>query len=630
MAIVLWVLDVLVKGESRLALVVLNAAPVQLHEGSPVLGLHTPWRVRERSIRGGSRRSLPDKFTQFRFERGDPDSSRGSTRVKRVPLALFGPSTEADLAGMMAPTMTRYFNTAGPCRAKYDYMVSPLQRLPEARGLIERGAFFVVHAPRQTGKTTTLRALAEALTAEGRFAALHFSCEMGAPFGDDVRAAERAAYADLSRAAIRQLPEPLRPPPVGEADAGALFRDRLGEWAQAADRPLVLLVDEIDALRGDSLSAMLRQLRAGFADRPEYFPWSVVLCGLRDVRDYKAAAGGDTTRLGTSSPFNIKLESLRLGNFYEADLRALYAQHTEETGQAFTEEALTRAWALTHGQPWLVNALAREVVEKLGLEATETIGTAHIEQAKERLILTRQTHLDSLVARLHEPRVKRVLEPLIAGHRTEGARGYDDDASYLEDLGLLSRRPRLEIANPIYREVIVRVLAIQPEDFVSVEPRSFVMDDGQLDVARMLEDFRTFWIEHGEILAAGVAYHEVAPQLVLMAFFQRVVNGGGYIDREYGVGRGRIDLLVRWPYRAPAGDRRTQREALELKVWRSGRPDPLDAGLAQLDAYLDRLSLDTGVLVIFDRRSDAVPVAERSQLSTATTPSGRQITLLRA
>lgn len=76
-----------------------------------------------------------------------------------------------------------------------------------------------------------------------------------------------------------------------------------------------------------------------------------------------------------------------------------------------------------------------------------------------------------------------------------------------------------------------------------------------------------------------------------MAFMHRVVNGGGYIDREYGVGRGRIDLVVRWPYTGADGKRAWQFEAAELKVWRPGKPDPLPVGLRQLDEYLDRLAL---------------------------------------
>jgi hypothetical protein len=73
-----------------------------------------------------------------------------------------------------------------------------------------------------------------------------------------------------------------------------------------------------------------------------------------------------------------------------------------------------------------------------------------------------------------------------------------------------------------------------------------------------------------------------------------------------------------------------QRDAIELKGWRDRRADPLDQGLAQLDGYLGGLGLDTGVLMIFDCRSTAAPIAERTRFEEATSPAGRQVTVLRA
>jgi len=151
-----------------------------------------------------------------------------------------------------------------------------------------------------------------------------------------------------------------------------------------------------------------------------------------------------------------------------------------------------------------------------------------------------------------------------------------------------------------------------------------------LDFDLLLGEFAAFWREHADVLTSGIVYHEVAPQLVLMGYLQRLVNGGGYVDREYGTGRGRIDLLIRWPYQTPAGKRAVQRQALELKVWREKESDPLAEGLAQLDGYLDRLGLDTGVLVVFDRRPKAAPIAERTHFEQATSPAGRPVTVLRA
>ncbi len=517
----------------------------------------------------------------------------------------------------------RHFNTAGVCLPDIHYMVPVEGRLPGVRELIDQRSYFVVHAPRQTGKTTSLRTLCAQLTAEGRYAAVHFSCEVGQAFPDDPGSAERAVWRSLVLDARGQLPDECHPPEL-ESTAGTLLQVGLEAWAQRCPRPLVLVFDEIDALLGNALISVLRQLRAGHPKRPQRFPVSVILCGLRDVRDYKLASGGQAPRLGSASPFNVLVESIQLGSFTPDEVSQLYLQHTADTGQPFEERALSRAFELTRGQPWLTNALARETIAKMGV--TGAITADHLDQAAERLILARATHLDSLVSKLEEPRVRQVIEPLLAGS-WGGGQGWDDDLDYVADLGLVTRTSPTEVANPIYREVMVRVLAGTAERQLRISPtRSFVRADGSLDLRKVLEEFATFWREHGEILADGLTYHEVAPQLVLMAWLQRVVNGGGYVQREYGVGQGRIDLLVRWPL--PEGA--WQREALELKVWVEGRKDPLSNGLRQLDAYLDRLGLDTGVLVIFDRRPEAEEPEVRTRFERVDTPAGREVTLLRA
>jgi hypothetical protein len=358
----------------------------------------------------------------------------------------------------------------------------------------------------------------------------------------------------------------------------------------------------------------------------------VALCGLRDVRDCKAVSGGDPTGLGTSSPFNIKAKSFRLTDFTFAQVAELYAQHTAATGQEFSPQAVQRAFEASQGQPWLVNALAAETMDKMGIPESEAITDEHMDEAVERLIVDRATHLDSLVARLHEPRVRRVMEPLIAGsdpgHQADPA--YDDDVAYLRDLGLISRTPPLQIANPIYQEVILRVLTQRIEDRVEAAPRFFVTGDGRLDFPRLLTEFAAFWKQHGEVLATRQTYHEAACQLVFLGFLHRVVNGGGRIDREYGLGRGRIDVMVHWPHRDKDGSRTWQWEAVELKVRRPNDGDPVPAGLAQLDGYLDRADLKSGTLIVFDRRPTAPPIAERTTIATADSPAGRTITVLRA
>ncbi len=516
--------------------------------------------------------------------------------------------------------MPRWFNVAGPCNPDIHYMLPPLARVPQVMPLIEQQSYFVIHAPRQTGKTTAMIALARALAAAGRFAAVLLSAEVGAAFNNDPGAAELAILNSWQRAAAFFLPAELRPPPWPTAEPGTRLAAALDAWAQASPRPLVIFLDEIDALQNEALVAVLRQLREGYFRRPAAFPWSLALIGMRDVRDYKVASGG-SERLHTASPFNIKADSLTLEGFSLQDVTALYQQHTDDTGQQFTPAATALAFELTQGQPWLVNALARQAVEKLAPDPAQPITPETIERAKEILIERQDTHLDSLAERLREPRVRRIIEPMLAGLTLGDVP--QDDIRFLLDLGLARYDPAvgLVIANPIYREVIPHVLASTPLATLPFQRPTWLKPDGALDPERLLAAFLAFWREHGQALLKSAPYHEVAPHLVLMAFLHRVVNGGGSLQREYAVGMGRLDILLRY------GDVRL---AIELKTWRDGEPDPLSKGLNQLDAYLAGLGLDSGWLVIFDQRTNQPRIAERTTTTPGLTPAGRAVVIIRA
>jgi hypothetical protein len=406
-----------------------------------------------------------------------------------------------------------------------------------------------------------------------------------------------------------------------EVPAGDRLAALLEYWAGVDPEPLVLLLDEVDALVGDTLISLLRQLRAGYTQRPGAFPSTVVLCGVRDLRDYRIHASSEAAPITGGSAF-IKAKSLQLGDFDAAEVAALLAEHTAETGQAFTAEALARVFELTQGQPWLVNALAYEACFEIpaGRERSRRIGVELIDAAKENLILRRVTHLDQLADKLREPRVRRVIEPMLAGTRLGDVP--QDDIQYLIDLGLCRMAPGagLTIANPIYREVLPRALAFTADASMPRISPTWINADGSLNPDRLLAAFIDFWRQHGEPLLGSATYHEIAPHLVLMAFLQRVVNGNGTLEREYAIGRGRMDLCLRYG---------AVTLGLELKVWRDGKPDPLAEGLTQLDRYLAGLGLDTGWLVIFDRRDGIPPLTERLSEQEQPSPGGRRIRVLR-
>jgi type II secretory pathway predicted ATPase ExeA len=523
----------------------------------------------------------------------------------------------------------RFFNTEGPVVAEDHYCLPPLERwdLEDILTLIDQKKYFLLHAPRQTGKTTCLLALADYLNREGRYRAVYANIEPAQAARENVPMGMTAVVEQIARGARDQIGDQqatgLAETLIARSSGTTLVEEFLTRWQQAASQPTVLLLDEADALVGDTLISLLRQLRAGYPKRPTQFPQTVILCGVRDLRDYRIHASSEKTAITGGSAFNIKAKSLRLGDFNAAEVTALLQQHTAETGQIFTPEALEAVWTLTLGQPWLVNALAYEACfeMKAGRDRSQPMTVERIEQAKENLILRRVTHLDQLADKLREERVRRVIEPMLAG----AALGEvpEDDRQYLVDLGLLRRANGggLVVANPIYREVLPRALASGPQDSLPQITPTWLHPDGSLNPTQLLDAFLRFWRQHGQPLLGSAPYHEIAPHLVLMAFLHRVVNGDGTLEREYAIGRGRMDLCLRYG---------AVTLGIELKVWRDGEPDPLAEGLEQLDGYLAGLGLDWGWLVIFDRRSGQPPIRERTSSEEQQSPQGRRITVVRA
>ena len=497
----------------------------------------------------------------------------------------------------------RYFNTSGPVVAAEHYHIPPLTRvnLPEIRQLIDRKRYFVLHAPRQTGKTSALLALRDLLNAGGRHHCVYVNVEAGQATHEDVRATTEVVLSQMARQARRLGDEYLDGVwryllPVRGADA---LGEVLSRWAEAAERPLVLLIDEIDSLVGDSLLSVLRQLRADYPHRPDGFPQSVILCGVRDVREYRVYSSSAKTMVTGGSAFNIKAESLRLGDFTQDEVRALLSQHTAETDQPFTKNALEAVWTQTQGQPWLVNALAYETCfrDEAAAERSRAVTEADVLAAREQLILRRDTHLDQLTDKLKEDRVRRVIEPLLVG--SEGFESTADDIEYVQDLGLIARDPPMRLANPIYAEVVPRQLTWPTQLKLREDPAWYVdATTGALDLDKLLARFQEFFREHSESWVERFDYKEAGPHLLLQAFLQRIVNSGGRVEREHGLGRGRADLLIEWP----EGEC-LRKYVVECKVRhdRRGLERTVTDGVEQTAAYMERCGAEAGHLVVFDR-----------------------------
>jgi hypothetical protein len=516
--------------------------------------------------------------------------------------------------------MGKQFNVAGPCFADRHYMIEAAERLKSVERLIEEEHYFVIHAARQSGKTTYLQDLERRLNGEKKYYTLYCTfetlegvtdAEKGIPEvirtirnalikGKIARGEDFARHADYS-------------------NFTGVLQKSLSDYCCLLDKPLVLLLDEVDTMSGDTMVSFLRQIRAGYIERkpllpsfrrrlwgnvrgslPYYnFPVSVALVGMRDLRDYKMKIRSESETQGSVSPFNIKLKSLTLNNFTREEVAQLYGQHTKAEGQVFEQEAIDMVYDQTGGQPWLVNAIAREIIEEtLEKDYRQPVTATLVRDAIQTIIRTRPTHIDSLMERLKEPRVRHIVEPMILGEI--GPNPADDDYLYCLDLGLVRQESgRLIPTNPIYAEVIARKLSEWPQMAMTASdtpanPNTF-FHDAQIDISRLLEAFRHFWRENSEVWIEKLDYTEAAAHLVTFAFLQRVVNGGGLIIREMATGRGKLDICILY---------KDHKYPIELKVRR--QKDSLETilskGLAQLSGYMDTLGCQEGWLLVFDKR----------------------------
>ncbi|MDR1792185.1 MAG: hypothetical protein LBR36_01880, partial [Bacteroidales bacterium] len=383
--------------------------------------------------------------------------------------------------------MHKYFNVAGPCREDEHYMIDATERLHyELENLIEKNQYFAVSASSNSGKTTFATTLVNKINNQGDLEAVYYSFK-------DISTEEKA---------IEDLFDSIQ-------------NDNNVE-------KMVVIFDDINCLNDNALLLFLRIIRNGYIQRSfAPFPSSIILIGNQSNISLKFRIRSYLLRLDSTSPFDL-IHQLELRNFTKEEVYLLYNQHTMATGQVFEKSAVELVFEQTQGQPWLVNAIAREVVEKqLKKDFSITITPQMIETAINTIILRRDVHIDQLLDKLKDERVKKIVEPMILGESGNIER-MSDDFNYVLDLGLIKvEKNGIMPANPIYAEVIIRTLSYDSQEDLAESkplyqmPRYFQND--RIDMELLLTDFQQFWRENSAVWEERYQYKEAAPHLILQA-----------------------------------------------------------------------------------------------------------------
>ncbi len=446
-----------------------------------------------------------------------------------------------------------FFNTAGPVNPNDHYCVDFLDR-PETKDilkLIDQKKYFLIHAPKQSGKTSLLLALSRHLNKEGKVKALYINVEPSALYQEDTTECFKSIFAELASRARDYLndpyPEEIAFNILETKGPGFALNELLTLWAKRSNKPIVLLFDEVDTLKGDALISFLKQLRSGFDKRPDFFPQSIVLCGVQDIR-HKVIKIVDDNPLTGGDVFNIEARSIRLGNLSRDDIYKLMESFKKDMNIKISSDTAKRIYEKTKGQPWLVNAIAFEIGEEMVPRKSLTkITPKDIDEAVENITQRQEIHLNSLTDRLKEDRVRRIITPILIGSEFSKEVA-ENDLRYLKELGILSEGDDIEISNPIYKEIIPRSLIQSTKLLIRYELNSFIDEEGSLDLEKAMSSFQKFYSNHAKVWNSRFLYKEAGRHLFLQAFLQRIADGGGRLERHYGLGRNQVSLSLSWPF----------------------------------------------------------------------------------
>ncbi|MBN2532404.1 MAG: ATP-binding protein [Spirochaetales bacterium] len=499
-----------------------------------------------------------------------------------------------------------FFNTAGPVNTDDHYCIDPLMRFDtkEILRLIEEKKYFVLYAPRHSGKTSCLLALADYLNKNGTYNCLYLNIESAYAAQKDPGMAMKSILSELSSRARDFLgdtfPETIASEILKEKGPNLALNELLTLWAKNSSKPIVLFFDEIDSVEGNLLISLLRQIRAGYDKRPHLFPHSILFCGIEDLQ-YKKILETEKGVITGGSIFNIKGKSLRLKNFDKDEIKYLFMQYSNDTKVKIEEEVFTRLWELTNGLPWIVNALAYEICFEMipRKKDIEKIKLKDVEEAAENLIQRREIHLKNLIDKLNEERVKKIICPMLIGA------GFPDDVTeedlrYVYYLGLINMNTgEVDIANEIYREVIPRALIYPTQLLIRYNLSWYMEEDGSLNIRKILRLFQLFYKKHYEQWIKRFSYKKAGASLLIQAFLQRIIDGGGRIERIYGLGREYITLIIQWPYRD-----KNQNIVIDIRYIGDSLDDPVQTGTECLLAFLKSKSIASGHLIIFLQSGD--------------------------
>jgi len=490
----------------------------------------------------------------------------------------------------------RFFEKSGTVDPEASYYV-PLENVvnpdnQDIKTMVDRGRYFSIFAPRQSGKTTFLKHFFKELHQNPTYAVIFLS------FQKYNKLNQQRFYAQVQKKLYRQLIERLTAVECRKLEEIKSFLAHhdlidhisFGELFEELNRiiefkKIVIFIDEFDGIPIHELENFLTTLRDLYLDYKEVRQktlYSVGLVGIRNIT--KLIVGG-------VSPFNIA-DQVDLPPFTLKNVRDLYAQYTAETNQPFTEEAVKKIYEQTQGQTWLVNRLGTILTVNIKPGTTAPIDEQDVEQAMQILLNERNDHFDNLYEKAKM--YKETFIEIVFDHVEYNQ--YDEEQSWLKQYGLIKNKDGYAVvANNIYKAIHVKAFFKEARAYDDLSPETYLLPGNRLDMIRILLNFGRYISRIGvKAFYAEEKPYEKTGQFLLTAWlYQFVKNGEGDVRDEVLSGLGRLDIMLTY---------KGKKYIIETKVNRHHDVNVIiEEGILQLTGkYLATEEVEEGYLVIFD------------------------------
>ena len=504
--------------------------------------------------------------------------------------------------------MAKTFNITADCKPALHYMVDISGRLEQIKRMIDAGQYFTINRARQYGKTTTLRALAKYLVRDYVVISLDFQLMSHKDFEEEGIFVKAFSEAVLRKAgAENAVPAEIRSELqnlIGNVQEAALARlfEILSSWCEISEKPIVLIIDEVDSASNNQVFLdFLSQLRGYYIDRdvtPAF--QSVILAGVYDIKNIKRKIRSDGEHKN-NSPWNIAAKFRVDMSFSQKDIAGMLEEYEQDyrTGMNIADMA-ELLYEYTSGYPYLVSWLCKCIDEEI-TGSTEfpdrksAWTKAGFLEAEKILLSEKNTLFESLVNKLTDyPELKNVLYELLF---TGKAIPYNPLNKYIETAEMFGfikhENGSAVISNRIFETVLYN-LFISEEYMdskiydVGLREKNQFVSGGHLNMRKVLEKFvETFDYLYGD---QNENFLEEAGRRYFMLFLKPIINGTGncYVEPETR-NRERMDLVV---------DYRGEQFVVELKIWHGDAYN--SRGEDQIVGYLEYYGLKKGYMISFN------------------------------